>query len=59
MILDIGVRVRLVGRNDDGNIYSICGVETHGDMTFYRLRGLAGALFLRASLEEVDEYKAN
>lgn len=56
MTLDIGVRVRLVGRNDDGNIYSVCGVETHGDMTFYRLRGLSGALFLQSSLEVVREH---
>ena len=58
MILDVGVRARLVGKNDDGRIYHISAVETHGELTFYRLREIKGALFLRSSLEEVNEHKA-
>lgn len=53
MMLDVGVRVKLVGRNDDGNVYHINAVESHGDMTFYRLREIRGALFLASSLEAV------
>jgi hypothetical protein len=51
VILDIGVRVKLVGQGD--KVYHVGSVEEHDGLVFYRLRELRGALFLASSLESV------
>ena len=51
IVLDIGVRVKLVGQGDD--IYHVSEVEEHDGLVFYRLRELKHALFLASSLEAV------
>jgi hypothetical protein len=47
--LDTGATVRLVGQRL-GETFVVESSEVHNNLTFYRLRELVGALFLRSSL---------